>query len=112
MNGIPLNNLAWQYMTVPVTITSTAQSLIEMINAAVIAAGYTTAAILQVTIMSHTTAGAERAAVLFGGVLSQDGYLIAGNERSFPVLDGKIYVKRAGGSDFAAVIEVFLRYAQ
>jgi hypothetical protein len=106
--------LAGDYVTISVTIGSTASALATLASSALATAGYSkTSEILQVTILGYQSASAsERAAILYGGADDQLGYLPAGDERVFPVRGNRVYVKRAGGSDVPAVLEVFLRKQQ
>ena len=103
--------LAGDYVTISVTIASTASALATLASTGLVAAGYSkTSEILQVAILGYQSASAsERAAVLYGGSGDQLGYLPAGDERVFPVRGERVYVKRFGGSDVPAVLEVFLR---
>ena len=103
--------LAGDYVTVSVTIGSTAEALGSLAAAALSVAGYAySSEILQVVILAYQSASSsQRAALLFGGADDQLGYLPAGEERVFPVRGSRVYVKRAGGSDVPAVLEVFLK---
>lgn len=104
------NTLAGEYCTVAVTITNTAQTIDTLVNSAITALGYASANILSAKVLA-TQSGVvtARAAILFGGSVSQLGYLDAQVEREFPVRGGRTYLKRAAGSDVPAVIEVYLR---
>lgn len=102
--------LAGDYVTISVTIGATAQSLAELAESAISALGYTRTEILQVAILATQPSSAtDRAAILFGGGDTQVGYLPAGDERVWPVRGQRVFVKRAGGSDVSAALEVFLR---
>lgn len=102
--------LAGDYMVVGVSITDTAQSIAALVNTAIANKGYLRSHILQTSILgTQSGVSTAREAVLFGDSTSQIGYLDSGVERIFPVRGDSVYVKRAGGTNVAAVIEVYLR---
>jgi hypothetical protein len=102
--------LAGDYATVSVTIGAAAQSLGALAASALATAGYPkTSEILQIIVLRAVAAGTARDAILFGGELSQLGYLAADSERVFPVRGSRVFVKRFGGTDVPAVLEIFLR---
>lgn len=104
------STLAGDYVTISVTIGSTAQTLGELVESDLTALGYTKSKILQMSVLGTQSAiSTERAAILFGGSTGQFGYLPAGEERIFPIRGDRVYVKRAGASDVPAVVEVYLR---
>jgi hypothetical protein len=104
------STLAGDYVTIPVTITATAQSVYELTEPTLTTLGYAKSKIMQTLILgTQSESATERSAILFGGSDGQYGYLAAGDERVFPVRGDRVYLKRAGGSDVSAVLEVYLR---
>lgn len=102
--------LAGDYVTISVTIGASAQTLADLAESAISALGYTKTEILQVAVLAtQPSVTTDREAILFGGSDAQVGYLPAGDERVWPVRGNRVYVKRAGGADVSAVLEVFLR---
>lgn len=109
MTDFDTTNLASGYFTASVTIGATASRMGDLVAAAASANSGMTSRILQMTILATDSAGASRGAILFGGSATQDGYLAAGAERTFPIRAGGFYVKRAGGVDVTAIVDVYTR---
>lgn len=104
------STLAGDYVTISVTIGSTAQSLADLVSTQLTALGKRQMRILQMSVLANQPGLAtDRAAIWFGGADDQLGYLPAGDERVFPAIGGPTYVKRVGGSDVSATIECLLR---
>ena len=88
---------------VTVTITATAQTLADLVGSA--PTGRQKSDILQCTLLGDVTAGTDRDAVLYGGSDAL-GYIAAGAEKPLPVRGGNVFLKRAGGSDVTAQVEI------
>ena len=91
------------------TIGATASRMGDLVAAAASLNAGMVSRVLQITILATDSAGVDRGAILFGGESSQDGYLPAGEERTFPIRAGGFYVKRFGGSDVTAIVDVYTR---
>lgn len=85
-----------------VTITATAQTISQLVT---IPSTKSASQILAATLLGSVTAGTARDAVLFGGSDAL-GYLAAGAEKVFSTRGGSVYLKRSGGSDVTAQIEI------
>lgn len=110
MTDPAISNLAGDYVTISVTITNHAQSLLELVKAELDTLGLKGPQVLQMSVLPNQPGVAtDRSAILYGGAGAQLGYLPAGHERVFPVIMGEVYVKRVSAPNVSATIECFLR---
>jgi hypothetical protein len=110
MTDPTVSTLAGDYVTISVTIGATAESLTSLVTPDLESLGYKPSRVLQMSVLPNQPGvSTGRAAILYGGLDAQYGYLPAGDERVFPVMAEGVFVKRVGGSDVSAVIECFLR---
>lgn len=100
----PLVTTAGSITVATITITDPAAKLSALISAS-IPTGKSLANLLQATLLGQVTAGTSRGAVLYGGSGTL-GYIAEGVEKTFVVRGGDVYLKRAGGADVTAQIEL------
>lgn len=100
------NTMAGKGISVVVSITDTAQSVRDLVTAS-LPTGKVSADIQQVMIGQKDTNGTARGAILIGG--STPSYYIP-SDVEYPLFarGGDVYLKRAAGSDVAAVLLVWL----